>query len=292
MSTTHQERIIKTNWEIDAPVADVWRALTDAEWLTNWFPTEARVTPGVGGTMFNGWSFGGEEFSADIVAWEEGRRLKLVYARPTPAAEIDAALTQGTLVPFEVAADYHLEANGDATVLRLVHSGFAEDEGWDWIYNATTRGWRFELGGLKHYLEKHRGVPRFVVQTRRALGDIALDVAWKMLFGAGGLLAQGATDALQEGERYTLRTSAGDTFEGVVDICNPPLDFAATVENLNDARLRIKIDRSCVVEGERDATFFLSTYGLADEQRETLQANVDSMFETLFNAAAPSTTAV
>ena len=42
MTSETQDRRIETQYEINAPVADVWRALTDAEWLTNWFPLEAR----------------------------------------------------------------------------------------------------------------------------------------------------------------------------------------------------------------------------------------------------------
>ena len=178
--------------------------------------------------------------------------------------------------------DYHLQAKGDATIMRLVHSGFSEDSSWDWQYHATSRGWKFELGGLKHYLEKHRGVPRIVVQARHALTDVAFEVAWELLFSSAGL---GAVDALTEGGAYVLRSANGDTFEGVVDFFNPPHDFAGTVENLNDARLRINIDQSCAEPGTEDVTFFLSTYGLAEAQRDELQANAESMLRSLFEKA-------
>ncbi len=297
MVTEHKERIIETEWAIEAPVADVWRALTDAQWLTNWFPTEARITPGVGGSVWTAWSAGGEEFEAAITEWDEQRRLKLVYAEPTPPDEAEAAHQDNQFFPFQVAADYHLEARGGSTVLRLVHTGFSEHSDWDWQYHATSRGWKFELGGLKHYLEKHRGVTRTVIQARHALGDITFDVAWQLLFSATGLAAPGAVpgatpdavQALREGDRYALRTESGDTFEGEVHVWNPPQDFAGTVENLNDARLRIKIDQSCAAEGTNDAVFFLSTYDLPATQSATIQSNVESMFETLYATAASTT---
>ena len=64
MTAEHKERIIETEWEIAASVEDVWRALTDAEWLTNWFPTEAKVQPVVGGSIWHAWSEQNEEFEA------------------------------------------------------------------------------------------------------------------------------------------------------------------------------------------------------------------------------------
>ncbi|MCZ6834150.1 MAG: SRPBCC domain-containing protein [Planctomycetota bacterium] len=293
----HTERIIETQWEIEASVADVWRALTEARWLTNWFPTEARVTPiegGKGGSIWMGWSTGHEQFEARIDQWDENSRLKLVYADPTPFEEVDEAIKNNTLIPFPIAADFHLEAKGDSTILRLVHSGFSEDSSWDWQYHATSRGWQFELGGLKHYLEHHKGMPRFVIQTRHAFADISFDEAWQKLFSANGLCNPGAgagtgvgeetsgIESLREGERYAFRNAQGDHFEGMVEICNPPHDFAGTVDNLNHARLRLKVDQSCAEPGTSDVTFFLSTYELPESRRAELQANIERMMKTLF----------
>ena len=52
-------RTIEKELEIDAPIEAVWKALTDAEELTNWFPLEARVKPGVGGSIWRleSWEF-------------------------------------------------------------------------------------------------------------------------------------------------------------------------------------------------------------------------------------------
>lgn len=47
---TKKERRIEKEIEINAPLEDVWKALTDANELARWFPLEARVTPGPGGT--------------------------------------------------------------------------------------------------------------------------------------------------------------------------------------------------------------------------------------------------
>ena len=48
----HQEtRTVEREIEIDAPLAAVWRAHTDAEEVTRWFPLHARVSPGAGGSV-------------------------------------------------------------------------------------------------------------------------------------------------------------------------------------------------------------------------------------------------
>jgi uncharacterized protein YndB with AHSA1/START domain len=50
-----QERRVESEVAINAPVDEVWKALTEADGLKSWFPLEARVTPGLGGKMFASW---------------------------------------------------------------------------------------------------------------------------------------------------------------------------------------------------------------------------------------------
>lgn len=42
-----KERRVEREVKINAPIAEVWKALTDAKELARWFPLEARVTPGL-----------------------------------------------------------------------------------------------------------------------------------------------------------------------------------------------------------------------------------------------------
>ena len=286
MTVETQDRRIETQYEINAPAADVWRALTDAEWLTNWFPLDARITPGtkgtsgVGGSIWMSWGGHGAETEIDI--WEENKHLRLIRSVP---ADPDL---KGTIAPLEVAQDFYLEARGGSTVLRLVHAGFSTDASWDWEYDATTRGWKFELGGLKHYLEKHRGVKRVVVQAGHILAGISYEVAWGALFGASGLLAGGSIEGLQPGDRYEFNTAAGQTLRGETQIINPPHDFAGTLENFNNARLRVAIDKSCNVPGENEVQLFISTYDLSDDQRDILQQSIDDVLESMKSVSAAS----
>ncbi len=69
----------------------------------------------------------------------------------------------------QIAVDYHLEAAGGQTVLRLVHTGFSTDASWDKQYDGTVRGWAFELRGLEHYLERHRYTKREVVHAKNSI---------------------------------------------------------------------------------------------------------------------------
>jgi uncharacterized protein YndB with AHSA1/START domain len=60
--------------EINAPIGDVRKALTDANELARWFPLEARVTPRIGGKIFVSWgpAYEGE---AEILAGEPEKKF-------------------------------------------------------------------------------------------------------------------------------------------------------------------------------------------------------------------------
>lgn len=50
-----RERSLGYEVTISAPVEAVWKALTDAMELARWFPLEASVRPGVGGSVRLSW---------------------------------------------------------------------------------------------------------------------------------------------------------------------------------------------------------------------------------------------
>ena len=53
--STEKARVVEQTIRIEASPDAVWKALTDAEDLANWFPLEARVTPGAGGSIWMSW---------------------------------------------------------------------------------------------------------------------------------------------------------------------------------------------------------------------------------------------
>ena len=65
---------------VDVPPDVVWCALTEAEQLTRWFPVDAHVEPGLGGSIWLSWG-GGVEGQAPITAWEPNRHLQWTETR-------------------------------------------------------------------------------------------------------------------------------------------------------------------------------------------------------------------
>ena len=53
-TTDTKRRSFSMSIDIDATPEEVWRALTDAGELMRWFPLQARVTPGKGGSRVLG----------------------------------------------------------------------------------------------------------------------------------------------------------------------------------------------------------------------------------------------
>lgn len=68
MDTATNTRSATGRVEVEASPERVWKALTDAAELVRWFPLEARVEPGEGGTVFMSWKneYAGE---SKILAW-------------------------------------------------------------------------------------------------------------------------------------------------------------------------------------------------------------------------------
>ena len=67
-----EPRTFETEIEIDAPVESVWKALTEADELTRWFPLEAKVNPGVGGSVEMSWTKY-SVWDSRIEIWEPNR---------------------------------------------------------------------------------------------------------------------------------------------------------------------------------------------------------------------------
>ena len=230
---------------IAAPVEEVWRALTDAEELARWFPLEARVEPGAGGSVWLSW---GEGWSAGsrIEIWEPGRRLRAVSDRTDAGGR-----------PVLLAVDYHLEPAEGGTVLRVVHSGFGRGAEWDQEYDAVSRGWKFELRSLRLYLERHRGTPRGVAWAR-VVTELTVDEVHRRVMGPEGLVAEGSLAGLEEGDPYRIAAATGEVFAGRVLINRPPGDFAGTVASLDDALLRYVYEVGTT-------SVWLSAWGVAEE---------------------------
>ena len=288
-------RSIEAEMGIDAPVEAVWKALTDAEELTRWFPLEARVEPGAGGFV---WAYYGESVEGEerIEIWEPNRHLRLSYRQPSSgedeaksnhvAEAYKQASNQSEQIPQQIATDYFLEGRGGKTWLRLVHSGFGADAVWDNLYEATRKGWKTQLRGLRHYLERHLGTPRSVAQIQFGFEATSLEEAWRRLMSADGLLGEGSLEEVRDGDRYEIKTAAGDVLKGVVCSFEPPAQFNSIVENMNDAYLMIHLDPPLHPGGENRLYVWLSTWGLPESQVTSFRDHLTRILQKLFPQAS------
>jgi uncharacterized protein YndB with AHSA1/START domain len=251
-ASARQGREVEAEITINAPVEAVWKALTDAEELTRWFPIQAEVTPGEGGRQWLSW---GEELAGEsrIEIWEPHRHLRTVAPEQPWSAEA------GEVAPLRIAVDFYLEGRGGMTVLRLVHSGFGEGADWDTEYESVRSGWQLELRGLRHYLERHHGTPRRVAWVEWTV-PFSKEEAWKKLAAMAPPLP---TAKWKEGDAYRVEAVTGDVFAGVVQNLDPPKGFSGTIESLNGSLLRLLAEK---LGGETSVWFWLSAYGVGEAE--------------------------
>ncbi|MEN8374876.1 MAG: SRPBCC domain-containing protein [Gemmatimonadota bacterium] len=232
---------------IDAPIEDVWQALTDPVELARWFPLNAKVEPGPEGSIWMSWL---NEFvgTSRILAWEPPTRLLTTWG------EVDGGLEPGQRT------EYVLRASGGSTFLRVVTSGFSDDPSWDAWLEGTRRGWRFELSSLKHYLESHRGQDREVVYLRRRVA-LSQAVAWERLTGPGGL--------------------DPSSFGGTAVDEEPPVQYAALTERPRGL-LRMSMEPCHDGPDGRDVTLWLSVWGDHGADLNALKSDWTDRLERLF----------
>ncbi|MEX2217614.1 MAG: SRPBCC domain-containing protein [Phycisphaerales bacterium] len=265
-----EKRSAEVTVDIKATPEAVWKALTTADELIRWFPLEASVKPGVGGSMTTSWGEG-MKWESPITIWEPQKRLRTLWCPPnTPEADL-----------FGV--DFFIEdKGGGVTRLRLVHFGFSTGAQWDTMYDGVSRGWDFMCWGLKNYLERHAGTPRDIVYFHRDIGVSKRKEAWKAAFEPGGLLPGVRPADLKPGDRFTS-TVGGVEISGTVRKIIPDLDFQASIDTLNGAMVRIQLDPCKGGPGDEIGAT-LSTFGVeparVDAIRQSWSGTLDRMAAT------------
>jgi uncharacterized protein YndB with AHSA1/START domain len=132
-------RTLDHQYFIRAPPANVFRALTDPEWLVKWLADRAELDPRKGGRYSLGWT-GGPTHSGTIVEFEPGRSIALAWDWPG----VDL---HGTVFALAV------EPQDDGTLLRVQHRGFPRLEAWTDLYGGAEWGWTYFAMNLKSVLE-------------------------------------------------------------------------------------------------------------------------------------------
>lgn len=234
------DRRFATELSLDALPDAVWRAFADPSEVVRWFPLQAEAEPREGGRVTWAWD-DTWSFRLRIARWEPGRRLRLVEVDRTDAAG----------EPVELAIDVELEGRGGGTLLRLVHSGFGPGSEWDDELDSISRGWRYELAILRHYLTRHHGRERHVAWV---VQQTPLDAAnaFARLTGPEGLGL--AAEPPVPGGELSATTAVGDRISGTVLVRRPPFELGLVLASHDDGVLR------AMVEGDR-AVLALNLWG-------------------------------
>lgn len=266
--TENEKREATKEIRIAAPPAAVWKALTDADELVKWFPVEARVTPGKGGSIWMSWGpgFDGE---STIELWEPGRRLRKM-SKPKPGRE------GATLF----ATDFTLEGRGGETILRIVQSGFGRGANFDAEFDGVDLGWGLYLRNLVQYLEHHNGARCHHTFTGKVVA-LGLAETFARMAGREGLAREGRLVGLREGEKFSIVTASGTALSGVVESLVAPKVIALAIGRSGEALARFTFME---MGGVTYAGLEQYVYGLD----EAAAAKATKDLEALLEAALPS----
>jgi uncharacterized protein YndB with AHSA1/START domain len=276
----NETRSVEMVLDIAADPDVVWRALTQAEELVRWFPYQASVTPGPGGSVT--WSWDDKwTWESQIDVWEPGRRLRLVQDAQRPFDVAGGVLPPGEVAPAHMVMDFTLESVKGVTRLRLVHSGFGHGEAWDDELDGVRTGWGHELRSLAFYLERHRGKTRHV-GTSHLTWQGSQEDTWQRLLSPDAFILSPADAAM--GAAVQVQVSTGDHFDGIVRQRVPNREFTATISALDDGIMRIGTHRAM---GKTGIQVFYASYDArhAGAVRE-LAGRAQSLLERLFSTVS------
>ncbi len=148
---------IKKIIDIDASTKVVFKALTNIEDLTQWFPDQGTIEPKIGGKMhfrFLPNQKMDKEGSLDGEILEYIPDKKFSYTFIPGRGCISDMPSDGKIKPTIVT--WELEELGkNKTRVTLTHSGF--DKEMDEIFKQTTAGWNYFAGRLVTYCQNKRG---------------------------------------------------------------------------------------------------------------------------------------
>src|SRR5271170_2476660 len=124
-------------FHLRAPVAKVFRALTDPSEITKWFLAKAQLTPRRGGRYDFTWQ-GGYRHEAAVLEFVQNRRLTLEWPG------VGRGITRVT---------FSVRREGMGTRLEVRHTGYRRTPAWLEMYGGTQSGWAYYLMNLKSVLE-------------------------------------------------------------------------------------------------------------------------------------------
>ncbi len=199
---------------IEAPAADVWRALTDPAEVVTWMTAHADIDLRVGGlfrTNYNTNGVIGDEttIANRIIAFETGRMLALQNAQ-APAGFPWPDLIAGTWSVL-----YLDPIAPDRTRLRIVGMGYGVGEGWDQMRAFFDQGnaWTIEQLRNKFKTTSGTGADPLVILARMVGGEWIHESSTP----AGGVFrVRSIVELGADGESLTARGWLGDA-EGMYE---------------------------------------------------------------------------
>jgi uncharacterized protein YndB with AHSA1/START domain len=130
--------------EIEAPIARVWRALTDPALIRLWSGGTAEIDARKGGRYrLSARGTGAREAHIDV--FDANRRLRLIYMSGPDMPHINSAIVDDFLLD--------VRKGTTTTSLRLLGSGIPEAKSWDQAYMRLRIGWEGYLARIKLVLE-------------------------------------------------------------------------------------------------------------------------------------------
>ncbi len=149
MSTSLSDRIEK-QIDLQAPIARVWRALTDAREFGAWFRVELEGDFAVGESIRGQITFPGYEHLS-FEAWVERMDRPRLFSfrwHPDEEASADASAGLTTLVEFS------LQEIDGGTRLQVVESGFDQlpPERRERAFRVNDEGWTTQMGHIGAYV--------------------------------------------------------------------------------------------------------------------------------------------
>lgn len=119
---------------------EAYFAFTNSSMLELWLCDHATLHPHVGASYLMVWNGYDYHAAGAITELEPGARLGFTW--------------QGRGEPGETRVEVTFTADGDATIVRLTHGGFAEGNGWTTIAERLRGAWARDLDGLRAVLER------------------------------------------------------------------------------------------------------------------------------------------
>lgn len=131
------KKTIQLTYSINVPVADVWRALVDPEWINEWGGGPAKMDDQVG-TKFKLW--GGDIHGTNMEITPEQKLIQHWYSGKWPEPSV---------------ATFELKKDGRRCLLTLTHEQVPET-----ALKEIEEGWReYYLGPLQGFVEQRSEFP-------------------------------------------------------------------------------------------------------------------------------------